>query len=161
MKSIKIRSVEINDFAAIKEYITSADVAEYLTWQPYINEDLITEYFLKIRKANSFPNETLVIEYDGRVIGTIHFIFREKKCTQFGFGILPVYWNKGIGDKVVKLSLEYFFKSEWAKHSHIIWADVHRLNKFAIKVLQNNGFSLSKKSIEHNRNRYLIIYDSK
>ena len=156
---IRIRGVEKNDYQDIKKFISDQSVARYLTWEAYIDENKIKEYFNGILKQKKYPNETLAIDYNKNVIGTIHFIYRNHGCVQFGFGILPAYWHKGFGTAIVKESLKYIENSLWKKNIKELWADVNINNKYAIYILLKAGFRLNKKNIQTNRDRYILSYE--
>lgn len=156
---IKLRLLKNNrkDYLSIYKFVTNYAVAEYLTWQPYKKESDIIKYFEKVISATSYPDQTLAIEYDSQVIGTVHIISKSDGCTQFGFGILPDYWNKGFGSATISHLLDYINSSIWKNKTKELWADVNKNNHYAIRILLKHGFKMFKNNISENRDRYILF----
>jgi RimJ/RimL family protein N-acetyltransferase len=156
-QNLLLRHLLVSDKQELWHYVSSPLVTRFLTWKYYTNQISYLDYFTSAQLKMSFPDEVLgIVNSANKLIGTIHFINRENKAVQFGFGIIPELWNQGIGTKVAELGLNYLDESQqWSVLP--IWADVHQENKAAIKVLKKNNFSLVKKSIEFQRDRYSFI----
>lgn len=155
-QKIFLRHINDTDEKEIWQYVSSPLVTRYLTWDYYTDIDTFTKYFFVAKHKTSFPDEVLAIVSDtGSVIGTVHFILRKDTAIQFGFGILPELWHRGIGMEVVRVSLAYLKKNKsWAVYP--IWADVHQENSAAVTILKKNKFELVQRAVELQRDRYIL-----
>lgn len=155
MNKIFLRNFKSEDLLVVEEYVTSKKVAKFLTWKAYSNKDEILDYFQKALNLNKYPNEFLIIMNNNNAIGTTHIIFRGEEITQIGFGILPKYWNQGIGSLILPAIIKYIKKSEFYEKSKIICADISIDNIAAIKIFIKNNFILYKQNFQPNRDRYI------
>jgi RimJ/RimL family protein N-acetyltransferase len=144
------------DKKSVTTYVSNPRVTRFLTWKAYKNEKLIVKYMEKAISKTSYPDEVLVIEYKGMVIGTIHMIERLGRAVQFGFGIIPSYWGYGFGRIVIKSIIEYIRKTAWNK-CKVIWADVHRDNIWVQKQLLSCGFTSGYTEVEPSRYRFIFV----
>ena len=157
MKSeVTLRHLNQGDYKDVREYVCNPEVAKYLTWQVYTQEKDVKDYFHKVLSKTACPDEVLGIEYQGKIIGTVHLILRQGNFIQMGFGITPHLWGQGIGTNTLEAILGRIQNTEWSMISKEIWADIHRDNIYAAKTLQKCGFILQKPGIELNRNRFIL-----
>ncbi len=157
MQQILFRHLTASDFVQLIEFVTDSKVTKYLTWEPYSDTERIKGFLNNAEKCSGFPNEFLAIIFETKLIGTVHIIDRQNGCIQFGFGITSDYWGQGLGDGIVKATLNYINTSEWQEKTSEIWADIHRDNIFAKQILIKNGFIRSGTVTgENNRERLLL-----
>ncbi len=142
----------------VTEYIQSKNVCKFLSWKPYTDEQSIKEYFEYAQNANDFPDEIMVILLNNQCIGTLHILNKSEGIAQIGFGILPEYWNKGIGVQVCENLLEYIRGSKWSEHTKTIFTKIHKDNIAAIKIAMSNGFSIDpdQSGVKENYIKYTI-----
>lgn len=140
---IELRHILPIDFNDMKSYVTNDQVTRFLTWDTYKNEEHVRGFLDKATGLNKFPNEFLGIIYKNKMIGTVHMIERKNKIVQFGFGILPVCWGRGLGAEIVKNVISYLKSGEWIKFVNLVVADIHKDNVHAIRVLEQCGFTKS------------------
>jgi RimJ/RimL family protein N-acetyltransferase len=159
MHKVRLRHATEEDYQGILKFATDKDVSKLLTWQPHAAESETKRYFAKILKADSYPDETLIIEADGHFAGTIHCIARDDRHVQFGFGLLPQYWHRGIGTKAVDQALEYLAITAWRQKMTELWADTHASNEHAIRILIRAGFQRLDAEISPSRQRYILRYE--
>ena len=152
---LKLRHLKLEDYKNLRKFVINKKVANYLTWEAYKEEVDVKKYFKKILKKNSYPDETLAIDFNSKLIGTVHIISRGNKITQIGFGLLPGLWNKGLGLISLSLILTYIKEGEWINNSEELWADVNKLNRYAIRLLLKSDFILTKLKLPLNRCRYI------
>lgn len=157
---IYFRPLEEKDFADVSNYVCSPEVARYLTWRPCQSETEVRKIFEKMIQCKDFPNTYLAIEYHEEVIGTLHLIFRAPGYVQYGFGVTPIHWGKGLGTLIVEKTFEYLTNTRWTDELKEIWADVHVDNVHAHKVLNNNKF-IEAGPLKENpeRIRYVYVWD--
>ena len=153
--ALKLTHLKPKDYQDLQRFVTNKKVAKYLTWKVYHKESDIREYFKKILNKDSYPDETLAIDLKNKLIGTVHIISRENRAAQIGFGLLPDFWNMGLGSIALSLMRDYIKRSTWINNSEELWADVNRLNRYAIKILLKSGFTLTKLKLPLNRSRYI------
>jgi RimJ/RimL family protein N-acetyltransferase len=155
--SVKLnyRHLNLTDSKKISSYLTDPRVSKYLTWKAYSSQADIEEYVKKSVKKLNYPDEVLAIEAKNEILGTVHFILRPGGIVQFGFGIKPNYWGKGLGRKIVADMLKILSTAEWKKHCKVIRADVHKDNIWPQKVLLLNDFKLADKNVGNDRYRFL------
>jgi RimJ/RimL family protein N-acetyltransferase len=157
MKSeVTLRNLNQGDYKNVRDYVCSPEVAKYLTWKAYTQEKDVKDYFSKALPKIACPDEVLGIEYQGKIIGTVHLLLRQDNFIQMGFGITPHLWGKGIGVQTLEVILNYIQNTEWSNMSKEIWADIHQDNIYAAKTLQKCGFILQKSGIELKRNRFIL-----
>lgn len=149
-KNIKLRHVNSNDFDEVWAYCSDPHVTKYLTWDHYVSKEDFKDFFIeKMLTSKNISNLFLVITLDNKVLGTAHIIQRAENVLQIGFGILPIYWNKGFGSQIIRLIEDYIVNNS-NKKSWIIRADFHKENYFIYKILEKQNYVL-KKEIENNR----------
>lgn len=157
MKDVTLRHITLADEPGIVTYITDPEATKYLTWNAYQkNDPAIHAYVERVSGKTSYPDESLAIIYAGKTIGTIHVIARDERFIQFGFGISRQYWHRGIGTQAAAQAVAYLKRSSWQGKTTEIWADVHKDNRYAIRILEKLGFSLQQENIEQHRNRYTL-----
>jgi len=153
---VTLRHLNQGDYEDVRDYVCNPEVAKYLTWQVYTQEKDVRDYFNKSLPKIACPDEVLGIEYQGKMIGTVHLILRQGNFIQMGFGITPHLWGQGIGTKTLVVILSHIQNTEWSKISKEIWADIHQNNIYAAKTLEKGGFILQKPGVELNRNRFTL-----
>ena len=156
---IVLRNLSESDFKDLKKFVSNSQVTKYLTWKPYFDDKKIREFLEKSIACVDFPNEYLAIIYKGKLIGTIHLIDRYQGCVQFGFGIMPDLWGQGLGNVAVCMTLDYIKKTKWSERVKEIWADTHKDNLIAKKILLKNNFINTGFIDDENiRERYKLIW---
>lgn len=155
---IAFRNLLKSDFESLKAFVGDKRVTRYLTWESYTEDKKVINFLDKAGECTEFPNEYLAVIYKQRLIGTVHLISRGNGYIQFGFGITPPYWGKGIGNEIVKKAINYIKTSSWLENAVEIWADTHQENIHAKKILLKNKFSYNGLiSQESNRERYILV----
>jgi RimJ/RimL family protein N-acetyltransferase len=109
-------------------------------------------------KCKKFPDEIFCITFNNEIIGTSHMVFRGNKDVQIGFGILPEFWNQGLGYKIsIKIIQHIVNSSEWSKKVSRISVVIHNKNIYALKIFAKLGFSLETKNIKDNFDKYTFF----
>jgi RimJ/RimL family protein N-acetyltransferase len=144
------------DTKKVREYITNPQVANFLTWEPYKNEVEIKKYFKYAFSCGDFPDEILCILFNNEVIGTAHLLKRDNENMQIGFGILPKFWNKGLGSKISLELIQYIKNSIWAKKINHIRAVIHKDNMYAQRIFTKLNFDLKQKNIKGDFDLYVL-----
>ena len=129
-------------------YLKNNKVSKFLSWKPYKDIIKIKNYFKYATNSINFPDEILSINYNGTSIGTAHILSKGGGVTQIGFGILPNFWNKGLGSIILKKLILYIKKSEWSNNTKEIIGVIHKNNIYAIKIFQKENFAKVNKIIK-------------
>ncbi len=161
LKSSKIffKHITHKNKNSVLKYITNPLVSKFLTWKTYVNKLEIDKYFNYAISCTNFPDEIFCIILNNEIIGTIHMISRGNKSTQIGFGLLPEFWNKGIGLRVLKKNIKFIKSSSWYGETKEIWAVIHKDNIYAKKLFLKFGFIFNKKNTKKNFDRYVLILE--
>lgn len=144
------------DISSVARYVSNDSVSKYLTWKAYNNMKSIEKYVETASQKNAYPDEVLVIEHEGELIGTVHLIERSGHAIQFGFGVLPSYWGRSLGIQIIADMKMHIRKTDWTTYCHVIWADVHKDNHWAQSQLTKQDFSSTKDEVEPNRYRFIL-----
>lgn len=154
--TVLLRPATENDFEAFWKFASDENVSKYLTWEKYEDRRNAQKFFYeKILKNQELPNAYLMIEYNGIVIGNAHIIARSKFKLQIGIGLVPNYWNKGLGSKSL-LELERYIKKHGNNLYYELLADIHQNNEVMRNILIKNNYKF-KCAITDNRHAYRKI----
>lgn len=148
---IQLRLIENYDFENVYEYSSNAKVAKYLTWDQYNSREEFTPFFFKMLHSRAIDNEFLSILDNDLFLGTAHIIRRENSWYQFGFGVLPQYWGKRHGEKILHC-IENIIDESVPETQYGLRAECHIDNVPIQKILNNNGYIMEK--IVNHRARY-------
>lgn len=140
----------------IIHYITNIDVSRYLTWKPYTEAEDIESYMQYAFSCNAFPDEIMGIFSEGKMIGTAHILAKGENVAQIGFGILPIHWNKGIGTVVLQSIIDHIKNSEWRDNTQFIRAQIHKQNKYAIRLILKQKFVLELENCKPDMDRFRL-----
>lgn len=135
---VTLRPIEVEDAKMIVGLINREELKEYLSLVYPLN-NFLEEEWIK-RNAINQNNIVLVIEFEGKLIGTagFHSIDWVNRSTEYGIAIYdPNYWNKGIGTEVTMLMLKYAFEY---LNLNRVWLRVVENNQRAIHVYEKCGF---------------------
>lgn len=162
MSIIKLRPAVEKDLEAFAEFCLSGEVSKFLTWSKYTDYSAIKDFFYnKVLKCQSFPNVYLMIVYENVVIGNAHIIARAENSLQIGIGLLPQYWNKGLGSMTI-LELEKYIKDNYPESFVELLADIHEENVAIRKILLNNKYVFRSAIGDHRHSfRKIISVDEK
>lgn len=155
--NIEFRHLSTEHIEPVRQYITNPLVCIFLSWQPYHKENDIQDYFSYAKSCTNFPDEILCIIYEDRCVGTAHILKREGRIAQIGFGILPEYWNKGIGTTVCEKIINYIRESRWFENIDILRAVIAQQNTAALKIIAKLGFVLDKINTKPGFNSYQLM----
>lgn len=153
---LRLKHVAKDDFSQIKKYITHPMVSKYLSWQPYTASSKIDQYFAYALQSTHFPDEIFSIIFNKKIIGTAHILNKGNNITQVGFGILPEFWNKGIGTEVAQKIIGRIENSPWSPSSQYILIKVHKKNLFAKKIADKLAFTLEKNYRDSKFEHYVL-----
>lgn len=157
---LNLRTGKESDFESVWIYSSNQEVTKFLTWDCYTSKEKCKLFFEEqVLKHKTLPNVFLMIELNDKVIGTAHIIQRSAFCNQIGFGILPEYWNKGYGTKIIKL-IEKYIVDNFESENCEIKADMHKNNVYMRKILKNAGYEFIG-NIENNRESYTKKVETK
>ena len=151
MENLALRITVEKDFDAVWSYCSNATVTKYLTWDPYTSKAEFSEFFNE-KMLNASESLFLVITLDDVVIGTSHIIERSESTLQIGYGILPEYWNRGLGGKILGL-IERYIEEHWAGRSWTILLEFHKDNIAMQKIAVKRGY-LFVKTLDQQRLRF-------
>ncbi len=154
---IELKHITIKNIPAVSNYIVNPEVSKFLTWKPYTNEIDIQKYFDYAVKCLDFPDEIFCIIFEDEIIGTAHLLYRPNESVQIGFGILPRFWNKGLGYKVAIEIIQYIRNSRWSKETKRIIAVIHKKNVFASRIFIKLDFCLEKENVKDNFDQYVLV----
>ena len=119
-----LRKYNLGDVADIFEnYATDERVTKFLSWEPYENIETLQHFVTSQVSGYCHTVYNWVIEYEGRVIGSISVIQTDEKneSCEIGYCIGYNFWNKGIMTEAVSAVLQYLllkvgFRKVYAKH---------------------------------------------
>jgi len=154
---LEFRHLTLKDLNNVKKYVTNKNVTRFLTWDLYKDKDKICNYLNYAVKCNSFPDEIMGIIFNNCFIGTVHLLIKNQDNVRIGFGILPDFWNKGLGYKVVQEMIKYIKKSQWSKNTKKISVLIHNDNIYAQKICLKLNFKLGDKNFRENFYEYILI----
>jgi RimJ/RimL family protein N-acetyltransferase len=141
---IVFKYIDEKNFPDVVGYITNKDVCKFLSWQPYSLGEDIKKYRIYAEVSRSYPDEIMAIYEKEEFLGTLHILKKESGICQFGFGILPEFWNRGLGTAISKKIIEYIKGSEWSTHFDILYSVIHDENKSAVNIAIKSGFLIDQ-----------------
>ena len=92
-------------------------------------------------KAQFEPNKIQIIVFEGKDIGRLRVVDREKEIYVGGIQILPEYQNLGVGTCVFNKLIDQVNKSQKS-----IVLEVHKVNTKAISFYKKLGFKVESES---------------
>jgi len=142
---ITIQKAKKTDAFALIEYVKKvADETNFLTFDSSEFNKTVEEEERIIEEHNSVKNQIFILaKFDEKIIGILNVGSSRKKrlehIGEFGLSVLKAYWNKGVGDSLMKYMID------WAKESGIIRKLNLRVsvnNESAIRLYKKNGFQI-------------------
>ena len=142
-----------DDYMLMSTWLTNPDVCEYYEGKtkPLGIEKVMEKFAHRVRCESRVI--MCIIHYDDKAIGFIQFYQAEpdeysvsdiidmtKYNRPFGIDIVigePIFWNKGIGTDVVRLTIQYLFQH---RNADIIFIDPQTWNTRAVKCYEKSGF---------------------
>lgn len=163
-KRIKLRNIDLKDYKSLLPIWNNEEIIKY-TYQPYITNDEDCknhiEWVLNNQKNNDFYYNSLVIEFDKKIIGIIGIEIKSKYAKEYElwYILLEKYWGKGFATEAVKTLLDKFLHE----------VDVERLYAEAVieniaswKLLEKIGMKkegcLRNKFFRNNIYKDLLVY---
>ncbi|WP_241655925.1 GNAT family N-acetyltransferase [Halobacillus litoralis] len=118
---VLLRSIEEEDIPSLYQLIYGDGDPEWKKWDaPYYPLEPHTldsyrshERARKDRLRDSEPDSRLIIEVDGKIIGTVTYYWEHKPSLwlEVGIGIYdPDYWNGGYGSEALTLWIDQLFQ---------------------------------------------------
>lgn len=145
-KMIKLRSIEDKDIPLLWKMIYSSEEPEWKKWdapyyplEPHTLESYRShEYARQERLAPGEPDSRLIIEVNGKIIGTVTYYWEHKPSLwlEVGIGIYnPDYWNGGYGSEALKLWVDHLFQVlPLARVGLTTWSRNERMMRVAEKL---------------------------
>ena len=137
-----LRTMKMEDKTAFAKHANNPKIFENLRDRfphPYSESD--AERFLQFVLEGKDPMTTnLTIEVDGEAIGNVSIFRKEdvyRKNAEIGYWIGESFWGRGIMTKVVKLLVEYTFKTFDVMR---VYATPFSTSVGSMKVLEKAGF---------------------
>ncbi|MFO1446504.1 GNAT family N-acetyltransferase [Bacillus sp. Bva_UNVM-123] len=137
-----IRKIEEQDLQTLWNYIYGVENPEWKKWDaPYFpltfeEFDVFKKGFLQ--SAENTPPSRMVIEADGKIIGTISYYWEHKESNWLEAGIAiydPEYWNGGYGTEALTLWVDFLFSAlPLARVGITTWSGNKRMMKAAEKI---------------------------
>ncbi|MGV2619816.1 UNVERIFIED_CONTAM: GNAT family protein [Halobacillus marinus] len=118
---VRLRSIEDTDIPVLYDLIYQGFEPEWKKWdapyyplEPHTLESYRShEHARKARLKNGEPDSRLIIEVEGRIIGTVTYYWEHKPSLwlEVGIGIYdPDYWNGGYGSEALELWIDHLFR---------------------------------------------------
>ncbi len=143
-KGFVLRQIKKSDVTSLTNHANNKTVAKNCGKKfpnPYTIKDAHTYTRMLLKEYKKGLHQKLIIDIDGKLVGTIGGDAGKDKPFIFSFGywLSEKYWGKGVVSEAVKLYTDYIFKT--AKPTKIV-AHVFPWNKASMKVLEKNSFKL-------------------
>ncbi|SEK19370.1 GNAT family N-acetyltransferase [Paenibacillus sp. OK003] len=150
---IILRCVEKEDLTELYELIYSEDVPEWKQWDApyYALEHESYEDFersmlrrLEATQSNDDPDSIRIIEWNGRIVGTISYYWEHRPSMWLEMGIVlyqSAQWGRGIGTRVLQMWSSHLFEHlPLARVGLTTWSGNERMMRSASKAgLQVEG----------------------
>jgi len=145
---IIIQEAKKADAVALIEYVKKvADETDFLTFDSSEFNKTIEEEERIIETHGIAKNQIFILaKLNDKIIGILNVESNRKKrlehIGEFGVSVLKEFWNKGVGDCLVKYMIN------WAKETGVIRKlnlKVSVNNKSAIRLYTKNGFQIEGK----------------
>lgn len=113
-KTIYLDELVIDDLTDMHEYSRIADFYSYLEFSPHKTVDETRQYLYKLidrKKTRNSIYWAIHLKENDKMVGTFGIldVDKERKRAQIGYGVSPIYWNRGIFKEALSLVLEFCF----------------------------------------------------
>lgn len=172
-QELSVRTLEPSDAILLKKWLSNPVVLEYYEGRDRPHDQaLVQQHFYDEADATI----RCIILYESVAIGYIQFYeIDEEEKVEYGYGESsgniygmdqfigePAYWNRGIGSRLIKDTVQYLIHQLGATY---IVMDPQAWNARAIRVYEKSGFVKKKLLPKHEyhegeyRDCWLIEYD--
>ncbi len=151
-----LRPFHEEDWQAVHEYASDAEVCRYMAWGPNTEEE--SKEF--IRKASAEERQeprvgypfAAVLQAEAKLIGgcRIHIGSMGDREAWIGYCINRKYWGKGLGTEAAGALIRFGFE---ALNLHRIFATCDRENLASARVLEKSGMTREKLLRRHKREK--------
>ncbi|WP_449537625.1 GNAT family N-acetyltransferase [Ferdinandcohnia sp. Marseille-Q9671] len=145
-EKVTLRQIELEDLETLWDLeFAGYPNSEWKKWDaPYFPHEYIEkENYIKmaterLTKQNQPPRQ-LLIEADGKIIGTVVYYWENESTRWLEMGIviyLQDYWNGGYGTETIKLWIDYLFETipEIERVGYTTWSGNYRMMKVGEKL---------------------------
>lgn len=153
-----LRGLEPSDDEVIFQLRSSEEVNRYLERKAAETIEDARTHMRRILEGPDLFFWGLEIRDEKRLIGTICLwnLERDKNTAEIGYELLPSYHGRGLMDEAIKAVVEYAFNT---MKLDSITAWTHKENVASFRLLEKNGFTLSKE--ERGNIDPMIVYELK
>ncbi len=136
-----LRKITPDDAEDMYEYARSAQVTQYLLWDPHPDLNFTRRYLLHVQeqyRLGNYYDWAIELRADHRMIGTCGFaaIDTDNNCAEVGYVINPQYRGRGIAPEALEQVLTFGFDN---LHLHRIHARYLVGNDASRKVMDKCG----------------------
>jgi ribosomal-protein-alanine N-acetyltransferase len=141
-KRLVLREYRMEDWEAVHEYSSDADVARYMVWGPNTQEQTreFVERVVSYQSQDPRTHFELVVELKetGKLVGGIGIRIKDQRTgsADVGYCYHRSVWGKGYGTEAVQAMLKFGFDS---LGMHRIWATCAVENKGSAAIMIKNG----------------------
>ncbi|AST90448.1 GNAT family N-acetyltransferase [Sutcliffiella cohnii] len=135
-EKIILRSVQKEDIQTLWKLRYGEEDPEFKKWDapyfPLVRVEYEDFYNRMIGQLESGYDSEMIIEVDGKIIGTVVYYWEHEPSRWMEVGIiiyLPDYWNGGYGTEAIKLWVTHLFKQFpiLVRLGYTTWSGNHRM----------------------------------
>ena len=148
-----LRDLEINDLKLFYDMSIEEKITNYQKW--FLGENGYKQWVEdSIDHNNRTPrfayNLAIVLKENGNAIGWIGWgtDVLEKREYDFGYSLLPDYWNKGIMTEALKCSIDFMFNK---LNANIVSGECVEENAGSMRIMEKVGLLLTREWEEVNK----------
>ncbi|MGM9986281.1 MAG: GNAT family N-acetyltransferase [Bacillaceae bacterium] len=110
-----LRKITLEDVGDMYEYASDHEVTKFVTWYPHqslIETRSFIEYVLQQYKKNKVAPWGIEYKENGKLIGTIDFVWwdKQKRHAEIGYAISKHYWGKGLTTEAASALVQFGFE---------------------------------------------------
>jgi ribosomal-protein-alanine N-acetyltransferase len=147
-----LRDLETGDLELFYEMSIEKKITNYQKW--FLGKNGYKQWLEEsIDHNNRIPrfayNLAIILKNNGKAIGWIGWGTDDLKKYEydFGYSLLPEYWNKGIMTEALKCSVDYIFNK---LNASIVYGECVNDNIGSARVMEKTGLLLTKEWEEIN-----------
>jgi len=141
-KKVIVREIEDKDFLPLWTFIHGEENPEWKKWDapyfPLIFEEFDVFKTGFLQSAENIPPSRMVVEVEGKVIGSLSYYWEHKESNwlEIGIGLYdPKYWNGGYGTEALSLWVDFLFSTlPLARVGITTWSGNKRMMRAAEKI---------------------------
>ncbi|WP_237417032.1 GNAT family N-acetyltransferase [Halobacillus litoralis] len=143
---VTLRVINEKDIPVLYQLIYNGDEPEWKKWdapyyplEPHTLESYRSHEKARINRLGpNEPDSRLIIEVDGKTIGTVTYYWEHKPSLwlEVGIGIYdPDYWNGGYGSEALEIWVDYLFRTlPLARVGLTTWSKNERMMRVGEKL---------------------------